>query len=153
LPILIDGHNLIGCMSTLSLQDPDDEEHLVRSLASYRAGTGRKITVVFDAGAGYGLQERRRYAGVEVVFASDRSSADRVISSRVGRSRNPSEWLVVTSDLRLAETVARLGARVRDAQEFAAELERQPEAATGWRDSPLSPDEVEAWLSLFEDRD
>jgi predicted RNA-binding protein with PIN domain len=140
-------------MSTLSLRDPDDEEQLVRILASYRARTGRKIAVVFDAGAGLGLLEKRRYAGVEVVFAPDRSSADRVISNRVRRSRNPSEWLVVTSDRQLAEAVARQGARVRDAEGFAAELERQPEETMGRRDGPLSPEEVEAWLSLFEDRD
>jgi hypothetical protein len=33
-PILIDGHNLIGRLSQFSLQDPDDEEKLVSLLKS-----------------------------------------------------------------------------------------------------------------------
>jgi predicted RNA-binding protein with PIN domain len=140
-------------MSTLSLWDPDDEAQLVRFLASYRARTGKRITVVFDPGGGLGLAERRRQAGVEVVFATGRSSADQVISDRVARSRNPGEWLVITSDRSLAGLVARHGARVRDAGAFAAELERQSDETNGQEEAVLSPDEVEAWLSVFQDRD
>ena len=36
MPILIDGHNLIGRMSTLTLADPDDEWQLVALLLAYR---------------------------------------------------------------------------------------------------------------------
>ena len=50
MPILIDGHNLIGRLPAISLQDPDDEEKLARMLSSYRARTGKSITVVFDPG-------------------------------------------------------------------------------------------------------
>lgn len=41
---LIDGHNLIGKMPTLHLDDPHDEEKLVQILQQYRARTGHKIT-------------------------------------------------------------------------------------------------------------
>lgn len=153
MPILIDGHNLIGAMSTLSLREPNDEELLVRKLASYRARTGKAITIVFDAGGGSGLHERRRHAGIEVVFAAGRSSADEVIISRLRRSGNPREWLVVTSDHELAGEVVRQGARLRDSREFAAEMERQQAGVTGSEEPPLSPEEVEAWLSLFTDQD
>ncbi len=153
MPILVDGHNLIGHMSTLSLDDADDEEQLIRFLASYRARTGKKITVVFDSGGGLGLRQTKRVAGMEVVFASGRSSADNVISARVRKSRNPAEWLVVTSDRELAESVDRYGARVRGAGDFAAELESQSGQAIVREEVPLSPDEVDSWLSLFQDRD
>ncbi len=46
MPILIDGHNLIGRMPALSLADPDDERQLLALLLSYRepdqeSGDGR----------------------------------------------------------------------------------------------------------------
>lgn len=153
MPILIDGHNLIGQLPILSLEDPDDEEKLVRLLASYRARTGKAITVVFDPGGAYALPGSRRHGGVEVVFAPHGRSADSVIARRVRRSRNPQEWQVVTSDRKLTEAVTRQGARVLRAEDYAAELELPAEVEPDRKELPPSPDEVESWLALFGDRD
>lgn len=149
MPVLIDGHNLIGQMPGISLEDPDDEEQLVRALISWRARTGRKVTVVFDPGGSFALAESRRVSGVEVVFASHGSSADAVIVRRVRRSRNPRGWLVVTSDQGVAATVSGLGARVQDAASFAAQLEAPEAGEPDWKGSPPSSEEVEDWLALF----
>lgn len=155
MPILIDGHNLIGRLPSISLEDPDDEEQLVRMLVSHRARTGQRITVVFDPGGAYALSEARRQGGIEVVFAPHGSSADAVIARRIHRSRNPQGWLVVTSDQRLAETVAGFGARVRSSDAFGQDL--APALGVGQedtlpleKDKPLTPEEVDAWLDLFE---
>lgn len=153
MPTLIDGHNLIGRLPTISLLDPHDEERLTELLRSYRARTGKKITVVFDPGGDFHLAQTRRSGGVEVVFAPHGSSADVYIARRVRASRNPGGWLVVTSDRKLAETVMGHGARVQSAESFAAELHGPTEAPPEWRESPPSPDEVKAWLDLFEGRD
>jgi predicted RNA-binding protein with PIN domain len=153
MPILIDGHNLIGRSKMLSLQDPDDEEKLVRLLRSYQAGTGKAITVVFDPGGEFALSWSGRFGGVEVVFAPHGSSADALIARRVRQSREPVSWLVVTSDRELAEAVMQHGARVQSAEAFCAELGGARGGAAEWKDAPLSPDEVEAWLTLFEARD
>lgn len=153
MPILIDGHNLIGRLEKLSLQEADDEEHLVRVLKSYQARTGRAITVVFDPGETFALPQARRCGGIEVLFAPQGSSADEVIARRVARSRNPHEWLVVTSDRELAETVAQHGARVRSATEFASELDLPHYTSPDWKETPPTPEDVEWWLRLFENRD
>jgi predicted RNA-binding protein with PIN domain len=150
-PILIDGHNLIGRLPNISLQDSDDEEKLVRLLRSYRARTGRSITVVFDPGGAFALPNSRRLGGVEVVFAPHSGSADSIIAGRVRRSQNPGEWLVITSDGELAEQVTRLGARVQSTRAFAKELDQPVGEPQDWKDEPLSPEEVDAWLALFED--
>jgi predicted RNA-binding protein with PIN domain len=150
MPLLIDGHNLIGQLPTLSLQDPHDEEELVRLLSSYRARTRKSITVVFDPGATFSLAQVRKVGGIEVVFAPHNSSADAVIARRVAASRNPRGWLVVTSDQGLAQKVTRQGARVESAESFALQLSQGPESGSESKDTPLSPEEVEAWLSLFE---
>lgn len=148
MPILIDGHNVIGKLPTLSLQDPDDEEKLVRRLVAYAARVGKAITVVFDPGELSPLWEAQRHGGVEVVFAPRGRSADQVIARRVERSRNAREWLVITSDQQLADHVLRLGARLRSAESFVAELETA-EARPERRDMPLSADEVDDWLAVF----
>lgn len=152
MPILIDGHNLIGRLPMLSLQDPDDEEKLVRLLVSYRARSGRSVTVVFDSGSEFALPQTRRQGGVEVVFAPHGGSADAVIALRVQRSRDPRSWLVVTSDRGLAEGVTRQGARVQSAEAFAAGLEPALADSPDWKDAPPTPEEVESWLAVFEDQ-
>ncbi len=153
MPILIDGHNLIGRLRSLSLEEADDEERLVRMLKSYRARTGRAITVVFDPGGAFALSETWHLGGIKVVFAPHGSSADEVIIRRVARSHNPQEWLVVTSDGELAATVARYGARVCSAQEFAAELGSRHGMPSEPKEVPPTSQEVEWWLTLFENRD
>lgn len=154
MPILIDGHNLIGRLASVSLADQDDEEKLIRMLLSYRARTGKRITVVFDPGAVYALAETRRRGGLEVVFAPQGSDADRVIERRVRRSRNPQEWLVVTSDRALAEKVAWLGARTRSSDLFAAELSGPSDDPDGeWKSDAPSSKEVDEWLAVFGERE
>jgi predicted RNA-binding protein with PIN domain len=153
MPILIDGHNLIGRLPSLSLEDPDDEMQLVEMLMSYQARTGKAITVVFDPGGAHSLAQTRTRGRVRSVFAPHGSSADRMIEHRVQKSRNASEWLVVTSDRGLADSVAREGARIRSSEAFAAELGAPGDVSPGLREVPPSPDEVEAWLAEFERRD
>ena len=151
MPVLIDGHNLIGQLATPSLQDPDDEEALLRILMAYRARTGRAITVVFDPGSTYALASTQKRGGIKVVFAGHNSSADAHILRRVRQSRDRRGWLVVTNDRDLATAVSDMGARVQSASEFAKELEAPAAAMPDWREKPLSADEVDAWLAVFKD--
>ena len=116
MPILVDGHNLIGRLATPSLQDADDEAELVRMLGSYRARTSRSITVVFDPGGAFALPQARRYRGIDVIFAPHGSDADAVIVRLVRKVPDPRSWLVITSDRDLAATVQGLGARVQSAE-------------------------------------
>jgi predicted RNA-binding protein with PIN domain len=152
-PILIDGHNLIGRLTTISLQDPDDEEELVQLLRTYQARTGKAIVVVFDPGGQSALSWSGRIGGVQVLFAPHGSSADALIIRRVRQSRDPGGWLVVTSDQELAGAVMQSGARVKSSEDFAVELGRPREMASEGRDATLSPEEVKTWLALFEAQD
>lgn len=149
--ILIDGHNLIGRMPSLSLRDPDDEERLIALLRAFRGRTGRTITVVFDPGAIYALPQTRRQGGIEVVFAAHGSSADEVILRRVRRARDRAGLVVVTSDRALAREVAQYGARVRSAEDLARELSNPAETIE--QDVSMSAEELEAWLALFDARE
>jgi predicted RNA-binding protein with PIN domain len=151
-PILVDGHNLIGRLARPSLQDPNDEAELIRMLGSYRARTGRAITVVFDPGSGFSLSETRRVRGIDVVFAPHGSDADAVIVRLVRKGPDPRGWQVITSDRSLAAKVRGLGARVQSAEAFAQRLERREPEPEGlpWKEQALSQDELEEWLDLFQ---
>jgi uncharacterized protein len=147
-PILIDGHNLIGRVPGISLADADDEEALLRLLQSFRARTGKAITVVFDPGVSSTLSQSRKLGGVRVLSAAYGSSADAVIRGRVARASDRQGLTVVTSDRDLASSVARMGARVQSSEAFAALLER-PERQTPRKEEPPSAEEVDQWLTLF----
>ena len=152
-PIMIDGHNLVGRLSRLSLEDPDDEEMLVRMLQPYQARSGKKIIIVFDSGEGQTLSGIRQLGGIEAVFAPSGSSADAIIIRRIRQSQNPASWLLITSDRELADKAARLGARIQSANDLAGQLEAQDDESPDWRESPLSPEDVESWLALFGKQD
>ncbi len=153
MPLLIDGHNLIGRgrLPGLRLDDPDDEAKLVARLRAYCARTRKRITVVFDRGLPGG-RSGLSGGGVEVVFASGGRAADGILRERVRRARDPRGLTVVTSDREVIAAVQAGGARVMRSEEFAAQLSA-PQTAPVERDVHLSAEEVEEWLRVFGEGD
>ena len=152
---LIDGHNLIGQMSHLRLDDPDDEAKLVEYLRGYRARTGHRVTVVFDAGAGYHSAKTKKVGGVTVQFARPDQTADQIIARRVRQIKNPQELIVVTSDRAVQQAAGQSGVRVLTARAFAQQLLQGPSPTTASDQGSqievkLSKDEVEEWLKIFK---
>lgn len=150
MPILIDGHNLIGRLRTVSLADPDDEARLVEMLQAYRARTGARITVVFDPGVLYAPPQSYSLGGLQVVFAPHGGSADAELLRRLRRHTNPRGLMVVSSDRAIVRAAQELGAKAVTARDFAERLENPPLPEAEPEDVELSPGEVEAWLALFE---
>lgn len=151
---LVDGHNLIGKMPNLRLADPDDEEKLVEYLRRYRARTGHRLTVIFDAGQIYQPAKTRKSGGVTVQFAPHGQTADRLIMRRVRRLKNPQGTIVVSSDRAVQQAARQVKVRVVEAQEFARELldlsvAGQAAEAGSQAEIRLSEDEVEEWLDIF----
>ncbi len=150
---LIDGHNLIGQLPDLALDDPDDEAKLVQRLIGWSARTRRQCVVVFDAGLPGGTS-RMSTKTVRVVFASHMSSADKVIIDRIYKEKNPKNWTVVSSDNGVLDIAKRQGMQTLKSSEFARILERpvpiRPDAGEAIHVN-LSDAEVEEWLKLFGD--
>ena len=153
--LLIDGHNLIGQMPDIALDDPDDELKLVQRLRIYRAQTGKSITVVFDSGGTYHPPQNLSGGGVEVVFAPVGSNADAIIARRIRRSRNPPGLTVVSSDREVRAVANECGARMMGAAEFCAELAQPKRRSPRPRQRRLRPEpkpsaaEIEEWLAIF----
>ena len=85
--LIIDGHNLIGILPDIQLDQPDDERRLLERLRAYRAWSGgRSLIVFFDSSPSRAL-ERTTYPqttdlsspGIQVRFAEPGQTADDAI--------------------------------------------------------------------------
>jgi len=152
MPYLIDGHNLIGRMSGISLQDPDDEARLLALLRIYCPRQSTKATVYFDGGLP-GRLDPPPASGVTAHFITPPGTADGAIVRHLIRlGREARNWTVVSSDGSVADAARRRGARVSSSEGFARELAAAlasappPEKPEG----PSGDDELEAWERLFK---
>jgi hypothetical protein len=149
MPLLIDGHNLIGKLSDLRLDDPDDEAKLVERVRRYCFRHRRRATVIFDRGLPGGTSHRLSSPQVKVIFATSDGTADALIKARIRRAQDPVGLLVISSDRAVQAAARRRGARVIPAQEFAVEL-AAPEPAGAPSGKPEAFGSVEEWLEIFE---
>lgn len=152
MPLLVDGHNLIGQIPGISLAAADDEAQLVMLLRGYAMRKrGRQVVVVFDRGV-YGHPQVLDGYGVTCYFAKSPQDADAQLINRLKRINRPGEWRLVTSDQRVAGVARERGVQVIDSREFAARLSAPQARAAEKRDMPLSEADVEEWLRLFGER-
>lgn len=156
MPLLVDGHNLIGQVPGLSLADADDEAQLVQLLRRYStAKRGRQVVVVFDHGV-YGHPQQLNGYGISCYFARSPRDADAELIKRLRAITRPRDWTLVTSDRQIASVAAERGVKTIAAHEFARQLAEHPAAARPARppahakpDVRLSPAEIEEWLRIF----
>lgn len=154
---LIDGHNLIGQMPNIALDDPDDEEQLIVLLHRWTLRHPRdRITVVFDGGS-YGHPPRRNPERVEVIFARSPSDADTRLIRRLETLPRAHGYTLVSSDQVVANAARARAIAVKRSDEFAVELAAPPDGAHAshvarqrQRPEPkLARAEVDRWLRVF----
>jgi predicted RNA-binding protein with PIN domain len=151
-PLLIDGHNVIGAgvFPDIRLSDEHDEVLLIARLKVWKSRYKGKITVIFDRGIPGGKDKKLGGAGVEVIFAASPQQADDLIRRRI-RGKAPN-LVVVTNDEAL-----RREARIHQVETWSAlELVERLSAPQLQEDEPgtearieMSATEVESWLNLF----
>jgi hypothetical protein len=150
---LIDGHNLIGHMPGLRLDDPHDEEKLLEYLCRYRARTSHHLTVVFDAGHTYQPATTRRRNGITVQFAPHGQKADQLIIRRLGNVKNRQAVIVVTSDRAIQQAALNRKVRFMAAAEFSRQLlsslHQTPIDEESHHHPPIPAHEIEEWLEIF----
>lgn len=152
---LIDGHNLIGQLPDISLDDPNDEALLVQKLSGFCA-TNRKhrCHVVFDKGIPAG-HSRMGNGKVKVYFAPTRSDADSIMINRIKKIKNSDQWVVVSSDNRVLDEARHRRIDTLKSTAFAEILKQsknQRPAKPGIDEDAnvkLSEHEVNEWLDLF----
>lgn len=161
MPLLIDGHNLIGSGSIpdISLADEDDEAKLVARLRVWRSKAKDKMTVIFDHGITGGRSIGLSGAGVNVIFARNPQDADELIRRRL---RNAGRGLIlVSNDAELRRDAAAAEVEVWRSDEFVQRMqtkERKKNAAAQEAAQEagaeshvnLSDREVDQWLRMFD---
>ncbi|MEL6150730.1 MAG: NYN domain-containing protein [Chloroflexota bacterium] len=150
MPYLIDGHNLIGQLTDISLHDPNDEAKLVNKLRSFCARTNKKVHVIFDRGIPGG-KSKLSNSTVKVSFASNPGEADDVMLKRIDEARDTHRWIVVSSDLRVLKAAQQRGMKGVRSRDFAKQLDAPPPPSRDEHPNPfITRKEVEEWLEIFE---
>ncbi len=155
MPYLIDGHNLIGALSNLTLNEENDEVKLVQMLRSFAIRNGKKCEVIFDCGLPGG-RSRLSTSDVCVSFAHSGQEADSRLIRRVQQLSNCSGWTLVSSDRRLRLAAQEVRMKQMNANDFARLLfaplqEYRSQNVSNPREKPLSKVEIEEWLEEFGD--
>ena len=159
MPILIDGHNLIGSgiFPDINLAQEDDELQLIARLKVWRSRYRGKFIIIFDRGIPGGKDVKLGGAGVEVIFATSPTQADDLIRRRM---QGKTQGLILVSN----DAVLRREAQIHNVEcwgsaDFVAKLGPPTAAATPIETDPgdaahvqLSADEVDEWLVLFGKR-
>ncbi|HLY28030.1 MAG TPA: NYN domain-containing protein [Aggregatilineales bacterium] len=174
--LLVDGHNLIGQLQDLSLDDPFDEAKLSMAVRTYCMRSRSKATIIFDNGLPGGVSKQLSNSSVTVIFAPAGTQADTLLMRRArdhARAKEP--LLLVTSDRRILRLAFAYGIETLSSPEFAimigfrpvdidpegakAAKARQPRSAQAVKiaydkepNPVVSPQEVAYWLPIFERR-
>lgn len=152
MPYIIDGHNLIGKLSSIGLDDPDDEQKLIQLLREFLTKRNKRGTVFFDQAAP-GSSTELKLGRLRVRFVRPPRIADEAIQSYLRRIKpEATNYIVVTSDRELQETAKQIGARWISSEEFASLItaSNKSEPSLDKPQSPLTPQEVEEWEKLFD---
>lgn len=154
MPYIIDGHNLIGKLKSIDLNDPDDEKMLIRLLSTFMIENDKHGIVFFDQAA-FGGTQRGEIGRLEVRFIRPPQNADRAIQNYLGGIKSQAaNYIVVSSDHQVRDAAMRFGARWMKSEEFAARLTHD-EVRTESEEKPkaqLSSDEIEDWERLFKNQ-
>lgn len=152
MPYLIDGHNLIGKLPGISLNEMDDEQALIEMLQEFCQRMGKEAEVYFDAsGSGHG--HAHVHGRVTARYVRSGESADQAIARHLKRLDNEAaNWTVVSSDNQVQNAARRARARVLGADEFSRQLGSSGDAEMS-SELKLSDDEIDDWLELFGEGD
>ena len=151
MPLLIDGHNVIGSgvLENISLEDENDEERFVARLRIWRSNYRGKVTVVFDRGIVGGVSRELSGGGVEVIFARNPQEADDLIRRRI--EKRPQGLIVVTNDFALRQEAKLNDVETWQADEFVQRMGKPRKSSA--RNQGGSPAEGNARSSAYEPGD
>jgi len=151
--VIIDGHNLIPKIPNLHLKDLEDETNLIGLIQEYCRLSRKQADLFFD-GAPETQAKSRKTGLVNVHFIRASSTADDAIIQMVrALGKDKSQWMVVSSDHHVRNECLAAGCEVMSSEAFAHEISKtlgSDNAIQQKREKPLSANEVEEWLNLFD---
>lgn len=153
MPYIIDGHNLIPKVPGLSLQELDDEQHLLEMLQEFCRRQRKQVEVFFDNAPPGGVRARN-LGSVTARFVRQGTSADDAIRRRLANlGRAARNWTVVSSDQAVQVEARAVQAQVMASDAFARLLVQSLDDSRADQgetpDAAVKPEEVDEWLQLF----
>lgn len=125
--LLVDGYNVIGAWTELRKLKSDNladaRDRLIERMAEYKAHTGWRVVVIFDAHLMPGIEKKNLKHQVEVVFTRENETADERIEKMVAElSGRRVQIHVATSDLTEQWVIFAQGALRKSARELEIEM-------------------------------
>lgn len=121
--VVVDGYNIIGAWEELQqLKDADmgqARDRLIEQMAEYKAFSGQRIIVVFDAYYVKGMESKQQMHQIEVIYTKEKETADECIERIVKDLKNvDNQVYVATSDYAEQRTIFGRGALRKSAREL-----------------------------------
>ena len=125
--LIVDGYNIIGAWSELrSLKNDkllDARDRLIELMAEYKAFTGIRVIIVFDAHLVPGIESKTKQNKVEIIFTRENETADERIEKLTKElSQRRVQIYVATSDLTEQRVIFGQGALRKSARELEIEM-------------------------------
>lgn len=125
--LLVDGYNIIGAWSELrklkEVKLLEARDRLIELMAEYKAYTGVRVIVVFDAHLVPGIENKQKQYDVEVIYTRKNEIADERIEKLAKElSGRRVQIYVATSDLTEQRVIFGQGALRKSARELEIEM-------------------------------
>lgn len=125
--LLVDGYNIIGAWSELrelkEVKLLEARDRLIELMAEYKAYTGARVIVVFDAHLVPGIENKQKQYDVEVIYTRKNEIADERIEKLAKElSGRRVQIYVATSDLTEQRIIFGQGALRKSARELEIEM-------------------------------
>lgn len=127
--LIVDGYNVIGAWQELEQMKQYNMEHardrLIDLLAEYKAYTGNRVIVVFDAYYVSGSESMYDVHQVEVIYTKEKETADECIEKLIKSLKKvDNQVYVATSDYAEQRTIFSQGALRLSARELLMEMKQ-----------------------------
>jgi predicted RNA-binding protein with PIN domain len=123
LNLVVDGYNIINSWKYFQKKILDLEEKrnkLIDILLQFQNLSGNKIVLVFDGKSN--KLKKENFLGLEIIYTSNKESADTLIEKMVKESENASNIRVITSDRNLKLFTFGMGALNQSPKDFEREI-------------------------------
>lgn len=126
--LVVDGYNIIGAWDELQALKEIDmgqaRDRLIDLMAEYKAYSGQRVIVVFDAYYVQGMASKYHTHEIEIIYTKEKETADGCIERLVKKLKNvKNQVYVATSDFAEQRTIFGRGALRKSARELFIELQ------------------------------
>jgi len=152
--LIIDGYNVIFTgegLRRMAIKDRRSaRDRLVEMLGDYLHNKRIQATVVFDGRGGIVDAESVLPGKLQVLYSTDRQTADDLIIVTIKGSGNPRSFIVVSSDGAVRTEARALGCEVIGSKNFLERLTQERDSADKEPTSPIEDfGDTNYWLERF----